>query len=198
MVKTRAIRTKKAAESHFRLIAAAVGSCLNARSQRTSRSTSVTGRALRRSRSARLRRRSPEARVRSCRHWRGYGRSTWTPPDHRTRCPGYAPTAGQGFRATGGHQWAWYGTNNEPGATRKCGLGGKHAEATPRTTSPDSHMAQSPAHWRVTGLGLASELNHLKLAGAAGFEPTNAGTKNRCLTAWRRPSDRDLRGGARH
>src|SRR5918993_550902 len=26
-----------------------------------------------------------------------------------------------------------------------------------------------------------------KLAGAAGFEPANAGTKNRCLTTWRRP-----------
>ena len=25
------------------------------------------------------------------------------------------------------------------------------------------------------------------LAGAAGFEPANAGTKNRCLTTWRRP-----------
>src|SRR6476619_6609820 len=27
-----------------------------------------------------------------------------------------------------------------------------------------------------------------RLAGAAGFEPANAGTKNRCLTTWRRPS----------
>jgi hypothetical protein len=27
------------------------------------------------------------------------------------------------------------------------------------------------------------------LAGAAGFEPANAGTKNRCLTTWRRPND---------
>ncbi len=26
------------------------------------------------------------------------------------------------------------------------------------------------------------------LAGAAGFEPANAGTKNRCLTTWRRPN----------
>jgi hypothetical protein len=25
------------------------------------------------------------------------------------------------------------------------------------------------------------------MAGAPGFEPGNAGTKNRCLTAWRRP-----------
>ena len=28
----------------------------------------------------------------------------------------------------------------------------------------------------------------IRLAGAAGFEPANAGTKNRCLTTWRRPS----------
>ena len=28
------------------------------------------------------------------------------------------------------------------------------------------------------------------LAGAAGVEPANAGTKNRCLTTWRRPSAR--------
>ena len=26
------------------------------------------------------------------------------------------------------------------------------------------------------------------MAGAAGFEPTNGGTKNRCLTAWLRPN----------
>src|SRR6266480_4526395 len=32
--------------------------------------------------------------------------------------------------------------------------------------------------------------NAVKLAGAAGFEPANAGTKNRCLTTWRRPSRR--------
>jgi hypothetical protein len=27
-----------------------------------------------------------------------------------------------------------------------------------------------------------------RLAGAGGFEPPNAGTKNRCLTTWRRPN----------
>src|SRR5437763_4576486 len=32
--------------------------------------------------------------------------------------------------------------------------------------------------------------DRVKLAGAAGFEPANAGTKNRCLTTWRRPSRR--------
>ena len=29
------------------------------------------------------------------------------------------------------------------------------------------------------------------LAGAPGFEPGNGGTKNRCLTTWRRPNLRD-------
>ncbi len=28
------------------------------------------------------------------------------------------------------------------------------------------------------------------MAGAAGFEPTDAGTKTRCLTTWRRPNHR--------
>ncbi len=27
-----------------------------------------------------------------------------------------------------------------------------------------------------------------KMAGAVGFEPTNVGSKSRCLTAWRRPN----------
>ena len=34
------------------------------------------------------------------------------------------------------------------------------------------------------------------MAGAPGFEPGNAGTKNRCLTAWRRPNLQVRRGGA--
>tara|TARA_B100000073_G_scaffold138526_1_gene113818 strand:+ start:654 stop:785 length:132 start_codon:yes stop_codon:yes gene_type:complete len=29
--------------------------------------------------------------------------------------------------------------------------------------------------------------HNLKMAGAVGFEPTHADTKNRCLTAWLRP-----------
>ena len=29
------------------------------------------------------------------------------------------------------------------------------------------------------------------MAGAVGFEPTNADSKNRCLTAWRRPNNLD-------
>lgn len=34
-----------------------------------------------------------------------------------------------------------------------------------------------------------TQASHLRerVAGAPGFEPGNAGTKNRCLTAWRRP-----------
>ena len=35
----------------------------------------------------------------------------------------------------------------------------------------------------------------VRLAGAAGFEPANAGTKNRCLTTWRRPSRRPVDAG---
>src|SRR3954447_13566451 len=35
----------------------------------------------------------------------------------------------------------------------------------------------------------------IRLAGAAGFEPANAGTKNRCLTTWRRPSSRRAYSG---
>src|SRR5678815_2155085 len=35
------------------------------------------------------------------------------------------------------------------------------------------------------------------MAGAGGFEPTNAGSKDRCLTTWLRPSIRILRFNAR-
>lgn len=31
-----------------------------------------------------------------------------------------------------------------------------------------------------------------KLAGVAGFEPTNGGIKTRCLTTWRHPNDYKL------
>ena len=31
------------------------------------------------------------------------------------------------------------------------------------------------------------------MAGAVGFEPTNGGSKGRCLTAWRRPIERMVR-----
>ena len=37
---------------------------------------------------------------------------------------------------------------------------------------------------RVRGCG--------RLAGAPGFEPGNGGTKNRCLTTWRRPNPRNV------
>ena len=30
------------------------------------------------------------------------------------------------------------------------------------------------------------------MAGVEGFEPSNAGTKNRCLTAWRHPKDEPI------
>ena len=35
-------------------------------------------------------------------------------------------------------------------------------------------------------------INNNKLAGAAGFEPTHDGIKNRCLTAWRRPKNSEF------
>lgn len=35
------------------------------------------------------------------------------------------------------------------------------------------------------------------LAGVAGFEPANAGTKNRCLTTWRHPSSHAALAGGR-
>ena len=38
---------------------------------------------------------------------------------------------------------------------------------------------------------LLGRIWEIRLAGAAGFEPANAGTKNRCLTTWRRPSRRE-------
>ena len=36
----------------------------------------------------------------------------------------------------------------------------------------------------------AKSIAYEKLAGAAGFEPANVDTKNRCLTTWRRPKAR--------
>src|SRR6185369_5398036 len=49
--------------------------------------------------------------------------------------------------------------------------------------------ARHPLHVRPQRWPLRPELAaNLRLAGAAGFEPANAGTKNRCLTTWRRPS----------
>lgn len=36
-----------------------------------------------------------------------------------------------------------------------------------------------------------------KMAGVAGFEPANAGTKNRCLTTWRHPNSHATLAGER-
>ena len=55
--------------------------------------------------------------------------------------------------------------------------------------------AEHGRHNRLShgNLGISSEPSELAcerpdwVAGAAGFEPANAGTKNRCLTTWRRP-----------
>lgn len=46
-----------------------------------------------------------------------------------------------------------------------------------------SHDKQCPSS---LGLALAKKL--AKMAGAVGFEPTNAEIKTQCLAAWRRPS----------
>src|SRR5215218_9075294 len=48
------------------------------------------------------------------------------------------------------------------------------------------------APWLCTFYTIAAfagaRVNIRRLAGAPGFEPGNGGTKNRCLTTWRRPS----------
>src|SRR3954463_5625171 len=64
-------------------------------------------------------------------------------------------------------------------------------------SSPASAKATAgqPSLASHQSLGLASPAvareARRRLAGAAGFEPANAGTKNRCLTTWRRPSRRE-------
>src|SRR5689334_22321942 len=49
--------------------------------------------------------------------------------------------------------------------------------------------AASAAKALRTGRGMRS--GSWNVAGAAGFEPAHAGTKNRCLTAWLRPNRRE-------
>src|SRR6185437_11595261 len=72
---------------------------------------------------------------------------------------------------------------------------------TPRGTSPHAARLARPIRPPEAALdprGPAAPHRPLrirrvgvsKLAGAAGFEPANAGTKNRCLTTWLRPSRR--------
>lgn len=39
---------------------------------------------------------------------------------------------------------------------------------------------------------LAMKWQFIKMAGAEGFEPTHAGTKNRCLTTWLRPNREEM------
>src|SRR3546814_10610086 len=43
---------------------------------------------------------------------------------------------------------------------------------------------------RAGHLGPSWDKVRYRLAGAEGFEPAHAGTKNRCLTAWLRPNSR--------
>ena len=48
---------------------------------------------------------------------------------------------------------------------------------------------------RIGLVGRGSRTYELVLAGVAGFEPTNAGIKIPCLTAWRHPIDKKIWGG---
>ena len=68
-----------------------------------------------------------------------------------------------------------------------------------RSTSPRNRTRLWHSHGQLakkfpTRLRLRSQKpphlkgSWLKLAGAAGFEPAHGGTKNRCLTAWLRPT----------
>ena len=61
---------------------------------------------------------------------------------------------------------------------RACSGDARSAADRIATPAPDSREAFS-----------SIRMPTIPLAGAAGFEPANAGTKNRCLTTWRRPSD---------
>ena len=49
-----------------------------------------------------------------------------------------------------------------------------------RTQAPRMNLLEKATNQQDRGF--------LNSAGAEGFEPTNGGSKNRCLTAWRRPS----------
>lgn len=52
-----------------------------------------------------------------------------------------------------------------------------------------THLRFSPCRppYHSKNPSLATEV--FTMAGSAGFEPANDGTKTRCLTAWRRPND---------
>ena len=61
----------------------------------------------------------------------------------------------------------------------------------PKTPDPNSGASAIPPLPHILNNDgsntFRSPIELIKLAGVAGFEPTNAGVKVRCLTAWRHP-----------
>ena len=47
-------------------------------------------------------------------------------------------------------------------------------------------------YWKVLDSKFFNQIKISLVAGAAGFEPANVDSKNRCLTAWRRPKKKTL------
>ena len=80
------------------------------------------------------------------------------------------------------------------------GCNGKHTIAEPPRFPVMSvgHDFAATQHQRlpasVRPCGLLYKRGRERLAGAPGFEPGNVGTKNRCLTTWRRPNRARQRG----
>ncbi len=67
-----------------------------------------------------------------------------------------------------------------------CGVSGIWS---PAKTNPPWFGYHSGNHFIWQPTGLYHNYQHvIKMAGAAGFEPANADTKNRCLTTWLRPN----------
>src|ERR1700754_860954 len=68
----------------------------------------------------------------------------------------------------------------------------RNSMSSESTGRPDPANDPALAYPRRTSIGgesvSRSKILRIRLAGAAGFEPANAGTKNRCLTTWRRPN----------
>ena len=78
---------------------------------------------------------------------------------------------------------------------RSCGRA-RHAGRQKRKCQQHRQSEEHRRHIpKIVRTALGSNDGLLRLAGAAGFEPANAGTKNRCLTTWRRPSRRPVDAG---
>ena len=58
---------------------------------------------------------------------------------------------------------------------------------------PVSRLAAGPRNCRTIQITIKNRVFQVEwLAGAAGFEPANGGTKSRCLTTWRRPKTKPI------